>query len=134
MDNNSIIEKIKGVESSVIVSEQSQLKSERKAFSKPDPSNYIHPTCVIGPNVEIGTGNHFGPFCLIGSPAEGPSFGKGIVGKVKIGDNNIFYGFVAVDAATNENDYTTIGNNNVFKKHTHVNHDEFIGNDEYINR
>lgn len=28
--------------------------------------NYIHPTAVIGPNVEMGDNNYIGPFCIIG--------------------------------------------------------------------
>lgn len=36
--------------------------------------NYIHPTALIGPNVELGDNNYIGPFCIIGYPAEHKDF------------------------------------------------------------
>lgn len=88
--------------------------------------NYIHPTCLIGANVEMGEGNYFGPYCLIGFPAEHRSYPNSIQGKVKIGNNNTFTGLVTIDGGT-EN-YTVIGNDCYFMKHSHVGHDAVIDN------
>lgn len=101
--------------------------------SNPREHNYIHPTAIIGPNVIIGKGNHIGPFCLIGSPAEDMETWGKKVGQVIIGDNNIFAAYVAVDAASESDDFTTIGNNNKFSKFVHVLHDELILDNETVN-
>lgn len=114
--------------------------------------NYIHPTAVIGPNVEMGDGNYIGPFCIIGYPAEHKSFWptaeqdkrhfsglisylnmqeKGSypfaaddIGSVKIGNGNVITGHVTIDAGTEG--VTEIGNNNWFLKHSHLGHDAKI--------
>jgi len=87
--------------------------------------NYIHPTALIGPNVKIGTGNHFGPYCIIGWPAEHKSFWGKKNGAVEIGDDNIFTGHITIDAGTEHP--TTIGNGVWMLKHSHVGHDAVIG-------
>lgn len=97
--------------------------------------NYIHPTAIVGPNVEIGDGNYIGPYCLIGWPAEHKSFwpqpdGSGIVGKVIIGNNNVITGHVTIDAGTEV--VTEIGDGNWFLKHSHVGHDVKLGNDNTV--
>jgi len=95
--------------------------------------NYIHPTAVIGPNVEMGDGNYIGPHCIIGYPAEHKSFWPvpwKEIGKVRIGDNNVFAGLVTVDAGTEG--ITDIGNGNWFLKHSHMGHDAKMINDNTI--
>lgn len=114
-------------------------------------ANYIHPTAVIGPNVQLGDNNYIGPFCIIGFPAEHKGFWEleeipreyrtyandgqlashyikieHVVktGKVIIGNNNVFTGMVTVDAGT-ETD-TVIFNNVWMLKHSHVGHDAII--------
>ena len=87
--------------------------------------NYIHPTCLIGENVDIGKNNHFGPYCVIGFPAEHKSYPNTVYGKVKIGNNNIFTGLVTIDAGTEGT--TEIGNGCYFMKSAHAGHDAVIG-------
>lgn len=90
----------------------------------------IHPTAVIGPDVEIGEGTYIGPFCVIGFPAEHKGFwGKG-VGKVIIGKNCRITGHVTIDAGTDE--ITTVGDDVWMLKHSHVGHDAIIGNNVTI--
>ena len=104
--------------------------------------NYIHPTAIIGPNVEMGDNNYIGPYCIIGYPAEhkefwpSPDYGsqEGIeiiqFGKVIIGNNNKFTGHVTIDAGT---EYpTTIGDNVWMLKHSHVGHDSTVFHDTVI--
>lgn len=106
-------------------------------------SNTIHPTAIIGPNVSIGFGNDIGPYCVIqgdtvigsnnkfeaycsiGAPAEHRDFFYKD-GKVVIGNSNIFREFVTVNGGTE--DITTIGNECVFLRNSHVGHDSIIKN------
>lgn len=120
--------------------------------------NYIHPTALIGPNVEIGDGNYIGPYCVIGFPAEHKEFwpisaqekpvftgligyfkiGEGNsypfmpkdLGKVRIGNNNVITGHVTIDAGTEG--ITEIGDGNWFLKHSHLGHDAKIINGNTI--
>jgi UDP-N-acetylglucosamine acyltransferase len=104
--------------------------------------NYIHPTAVIGPNVEMGDNNYIGPFCLIGYPAEHKDFwpggviqtdmrdiiinpsAEGITGKVIIGNNCKLTGLVTVDAGTTLP--TVIRDGVWILKHGHIGHDAMI--------
>lgn len=99
------------------MSEAHRLKAIRRR-------NNIHPTAIIGPNVEIGEGNYIGPFCIIGMPAEHKGFWPDC-GKVVIGDDNIITGHVTIDAGTDRP--TVIGNDCFVMKHSHVGHDAYIG-------
>lgn len=97
--------------------------------------NYIHPTAIIGPNVEMGDNNYIGPYCVIGYPAEHKEFwpkpeGSGIIGRVIIGSDNVFTGFCTVDAGTEQP--TKIGNGVWMLKHSHVGHDSTIYDDTVI--
>lgn len=87
--------------------------------------NQIHPTVVIGPNVEMGDNNYIGPFCIIGFPAEHRGYWP-TSGKVVIGNNCIITGLVTIDAGTENT--TVIGNDVMLMKHSHVGHDASIGN------
>jgi UDP-N-acetylglucosamine acyltransferase len=83
-------------------------------------SNYIHPTAIVYPNVELGENNYIGPYCVIGAPAE--SRGNwGQQGKVIIGNNNRFTGLVTIDGGME--DVTVIGNDTFWMKHSHAGHD-----------
>lgn len=86
---------------------------------------YIHPTAIIGPNVEIGLGNYIGPYCVIGMPAEMKcKFPQD--GKVIIGNNNMITGSSTIDAGSEG--VTIIGNDNFIMKQIHLGHDVIIGN------
>ncbi|TDC64629.1 UDP-N-acetylglucosamine acyltransferase [Micromonospora sp. KC207] len=109
-------------------------------------ANRIHPTAVVGADVElgddnvvgpysvvvgpcrIGNGNWFAPHVVIGTPAEyrgrphpaawdGESDGAGVV----IGDNNILREFVTVNQGTEET--TRIGDDCYLLARSHVGHD-----------
>lgn len=89
------------------------------------PGNYFHPTVIVYENVRIGTGNYFGPYCIIGAPPEWKGH-EGISGIVSIGDNNRLTGLVTVDSGTNA--FTCIQNNCYLMKHSHVGHDATLSN------
>lgn len=88
--------------------------------------NKWHNTCIFGPNVNMGSNNYFGPYCVIGMPGEvSDKFPND--GAVLIGDNNVFAGMLTVDASVN-NEHTKISHNCFLMKQTHVGHDCFIFN------
>ncbi|MET7751463.1 UDP-N-acetylglucosamine acyltransferase [Micromonospora sp. NPDC005367] len=109
-------------------------------------ANRIHPTAVIGPDVELGDGNVVGPYsvivgpcrigdgnwigphAVIGTPAEyrggphpvgwdGESAGTGVV----IGDNNTIREFVTINQGTQE--ITRVGDDCYLLARSHVGHD-----------
>ncbi|MGC4808092.1 UDP-N-acetylglucosamine acyltransferase [Micromonospora sp. DT233] len=108
--------------------------------------NKIHPTAVIGTDVElgddnvvgpysvivgpcrIGNGNWFAPHVVVGTPAEyrgGPHptawDGEPDGGGVVIGDNNVIREFVTVNQGTQET--TRIGDGCYLLARSHVGHD-----------
>jgi len=105
----------------------------------------IGPYCVIGPQVRIGTGTRLishvvidgnttigsgctlFPFASIGQQTQDLKFKGGNPG-VKIGDNVTIRESVTVNAATNDGDYTTIGNHCHIMAYAHVAHDCHVGN------
>ena len=94
-------------------------------------NNFIHPTAIIGANVEIGSNNYFGPYCLIGEAPEHRDHFQ-TKGRVVIGSDNIFTGMLTIDSSTNPDTPTTIGNKCFLMKQTHVGHDAQLGNFVYI--
>ncbi|WP_343668711.1 hypothetical protein [Chitinophaga sp.] len=92
-------------------------------------ANNIHPTAVIGPNVQLGDNNYIGPYCVIGMPGEHRErwgADKGVI----IGDNNVFTGHVTIDSGIA--DLTVIGDNCFLMKHSHVGHDAIVCNEVVI--
>jgi len=89
--------------------------------------NNIHKTAIIYSNVQLGTGNTIGAFCVIGSNGEIRGT-KDFNGRVIIGDNNIISEMVTIQRPANETQRTAIGSNNLIMAHTHIGHDVTIGN------
>ena len=87
-------------------------------------ANFIHPTAIIGDNVNLGDNNYIGAYCIIGDPAEHKHYWGKEKGIVVIGDNNIITGLVTIDAGTE--DETIIGSNCFIMKHAHIGHDCWI--------
>jgi UDP-N-acetylglucosamine acyltransferase len=117
--------------------------------------NKIHPTAIIGPEVELGTGNAVGPYtviygsCLIGdnnwigphvvigTPGEirgrdhhVPWDGESSAGSVVIGDRNVIREFVTVQQS--EAGETRIGNGCYIMNKSYVPHDAVIGDEVTI--
>jgi len=93
-------------------------------------ANYIHPTAIVGDNVELGDNNYIGAYCIIGDKAEHKKYWDKPLGKVYIGDNNIITGLVTIDAGTEEP--TIIENDCFIMKHAHIGHDCIIQNNVTI--
>lgn len=77
--------------------------------------------------VELGKNNEIYPYALIGGLTHDLKFSGGSP-ELKIGDNNIFREYVTAHVATNGEDRTLIGSNNVFLAYSHIAHDCNVGN------
>lgn len=86
------------------------------------PGNEISPLAWIHQDVQIGTGNKIGPFCVIGGPAEWKGHEES--GRVIIGNRNTFTGLVTIDSGAER--YTRIADDCYFLKHSHVGHDASV--------
>ncbi|MDD3119504.1 MAG: acyl-ACP--UDP-N-acetylglucosamine O-acyltransferase [Victivallales bacterium] len=106
----------------------------------------IGPYCIVGPNVEMGSGcrlisqcnvigrtimgknNIVHSFANIGGQPQDYHYDPQMVSYLRIGDNNIFREYFTANSATQENEATIIGNDNFFLAYTHVAHDCIVGN------
>lgn len=85
-----------------------------------------HHATVEG-NVTLGQNNDVYPYALIGGLTHDLKYSGGEP-KLIIGQNNIFREYVTAHVATNADQSTYIGSNNVFLAYSHVAHDCEIGN------
>ncbi len=115
-------------------------------------TNRIHPTAILGPQVELGSNNVIGPYCVLqGAVVLGDdnfvaahvSIGGGpeVRGHelsaswedhddrfgVTIGSRNVFKEFVAVNAGWVSE--SSVGDDGYFMGHVHLNHDACVGNE-----
>lgn len=110
-----------------------------------DKSNFIHPTAIIGDDVEMGRNNYIGPYCVIYSncdigdnnrfeshcvinslPEHKDNFIVGTSFGTRIGNNNTIREFTTINAGTKQN--TIIGDNNIMLRGSHVGHDVVLEN------
>jgi UDP-N-acetylglucosamine acyltransferase len=87
----------------------------------------LHSHAVIEGCTRLGSGNEIFPFACIGAKTQDLKW-KGGIARTEIGDNNVFREGVTVHSATNADEATVIGHNNLFLIHAHVAHDCIIGN------
>ncbi len=110
--------------------------------------NNIHPSAIIGPNVEIGQGNEIGAFTVIEGPVKigdrnwiGPHVTIGTPGQdtrnprydssnapIEIGSDNIIREYTAIQKPCYR-DVTRIGNRVFLMQSVHVPHDAIIQDD-----
>ena len=84
--------------------------------------NKVHKTAIINwEKIEIGKGNIFYPYSVIGSDAQ-HSYEK-TKGKLVIGNKNIFREFCTVNLPTKKKKLTKIGNSCIFMTMSHIGHD-----------
>lgn len=97
----------------------------------PDATN-IHPTAIVDPGVQLGTGVEIGPYCVIYGGVE---IGDGcrlqnhvtIDGFTKIGSGNRFYAYASIGQRTQDLKYSgepthlEIGDDNCFREFSTVN-------------
>ncbi len=84
--------------------------------------NKVHKTAIVNwDNIDIGTGNIFYPYSVIGTDAQ-HSYDN-TYGKLVIGNKNIFREFCTVNLPTKKKKLTLIGNNCLFMTMSHIGHD-----------
>jgi UDP-N-acetylglucosamine acyltransferase len=100
---------------------------------------YVGSKAVIGQgtvlhhhaNVEglttIGAACEIFPFACVGTKTHDLKYKGGEPGLV-VGDRNVFREYVSVHGATNEGDFTRMGNDNVMLAYSHIAHDCIVGN------
>jgi len=86
---------------------------------------------VIEGNTSLGKNNRVSPFAVLGGRTQDLKFKGGDPG-VKIGDNNTIREYVTVNSATNDGDFTTVGNNCLIMAYAHIAHCCHIGNQVII--
>ena len=84
-----------------------------------------HHACVEG-WTQLGRDNEVFPFALIGSQTHDLKFHGGRPG-LRTGARNIFREYVTVHAATNDGEFTVLGDDNVVLAYSHIAHDCVVG-------
>ncbi len=82
---------------------------------------------VIEGKTSLGKNNRVSPFAVLGGKTQDLKFKGGTPG-VKIGDNNTIREYVTINAATNDGDFTIVGNNCHILAYSHIAHCCRIGN------
>tara|TARA_B100001121_G_scaffold300388_1_gene310181 strand:- start:80 stop:667 length:588 start_codon:yes stop_codon:yes gene_type:complete len=89
--------------------------------------NFIHPTAVINwKSLIIGKGNTIGPYVVIGNQAQWKN--KKNIGKIIIGDHNVFNEFTNIHLPTILKKKTYIGDNNYIMNSSTIDHDCYLDN------
>ena len=101
--------------------------------------SYIGPNATIGEgcrvrhhatvegDVVLGKENEVHPYALVGGMTHDLKY-EGGQPKLRVGDRNVFREYVTAHVATNPEDATEIGSDNVFLAYSHVAHDCIVGN------
>ena len=91
-----------------------------------DGTRVQHHGTVQG-NTHVGNDCDIFPYAFIGGKTQDLKYKGGNPG-LRIGDRNVFREFVTVHEATNDGDFTRIGNDNLLICYAHVAHDCVLGN------
>ena len=90
-----------------------------------DNCKILHHATLEG-KVTLGNRNIIYPYAMVGGLTHDLKFTGGEPG-LKIGDENVFREYVTAHVATNAEDTTVIGSNNVFLAYSHIAHDCQVG-------
>ena len=86
---------------------------------------------VIAGNTTLGEENRISPFAVLGGQTQDLKFKGGSPG-VKIGNKNTIREYVTVNAATNDGDYTVVGDQCLLMAYSHIAHCCHVGNQVII--
>jgi UDP-N-acetylglucosamine acyltransferase len=87
----------------------------------------LHHHASVEGNTSVGRGCEIFPYACLGGKTQDLKYKGGNPG-VRIGDRNVFREYVTIHAATNDGDFTTVGNDNTVLAYTHIAHDCVVGN------
>ena len=86
----------------------------------------LHHHANVEGRTTIGQQCEIFPFACVGTKTHDLKYKGGEPGLV-VGDRNVFREYVSVHGATNESDYTRMGNDNVMLAYSHIAHDCIVG-------
>lgn len=86
----------------------------------------LHHHASVEGNTHMGEGCEVFPYANIGAKTQDLKYKGGNPG-VRIGARNVFREYVTVHAATNDGDFTTVGDDNTFLAYGHIAHDCVLG-------
>lgn len=87
----------------------------------------LHHHASVEGNTVLGERCEVFPYACIGGKTQDLKYKGGSPG-VRIGSRNVFREYVTVHAATNDGEFTTMGDNNLLLAYCHVAHDCRLGN------
>jgi UDP-N-acetylglucosamine acyltransferase len=87
----------------------------------------LHHHANVEGRTTIGRQCEIFPFSCVGTKTHDLKYKGGEPGLV-VGDRNVFREYVSVHGATNEADYTRMGDDNVMLAYSHIAHDCIVGN------
>lgn len=87
----------------------------------------LHHHANVEGRTTIGARCEIFPFACVGTKTHDLKYKGGEPG-LMVGDRNVFREYVSVHGATNESDYTRMGNDNVMLAYSHIAHDCVVGN------
>ena len=117
----AIVDKKAELDSSVEVGPYAIIEADVKIGA----NTTIGANAIISGPIEIGCNNRIFPGAALGLEPQDLKY-KGAKSWVKIGENNIFREFVTVNRATEEDEATIIGHNNLLMAYVHVAHNCII--------
>jgi UDP-N-acetylglucosamine acyltransferase len=86
----------------------------------------LHHHASVEGNTVLGRDCEVFSYACLGAKTQDLKFKGGNPG-VQIGERNVFREYVTVHAATNDGDFTTVGNDNTILAYTHIAHDCVVG-------
>lgn len=87
----------------------------------------LHHHASVEGNTTVGERCEIFPYACIGGKTQDLKYKGGSPG-VRIGNGNVFREYVTVHAATNDGEFTVVGDNNTILAYCHVAHDCRLGN------
>lgn len=87
----------------------------------------VHHHATVEGHTTLGEDNQVFPYALIGGMTHDLKFKGGEPG-LRIGSHNVFREYVTVHIATNDGEFTVLGDHNVILAYSHVAHDCVVGN------
>ncbi len=103
------------------------ISSEAVIGSKTELFSHV----VIDGHTILGEGNKVSPFAVLGGKTQDLKYKGGTPG-VKIGNNNTIREYVTINAATNDGEFTTVGDNCHILAYSHIAHCCHVGNNVII--
>ncbi|PTY00506.1 acyl-ACP--UDP-N-acetylglucosamine O-acyltransferase [Opitutus sp. ER46] len=86
----------------------------------------LHHHSSVEGNTTLGAGCEVFPYACIGGKTQDLKYKGGRPG-LRVGDRNVFREYVTVHCATNDGEFTVIGNQNTFLASSHIAHDCVLG-------